>query len=80
MQENYQNIRSNLQHDKRNAFIISGYNSDAAHVMKLVDACPWGNYENYFYHWHKTEGYLKDGDLSSLSDFTGLLKEVADHS
>lgn len=50
MKENYQNIRSNLQHDKRNAFIISGYNSDAAHVMKLVDACRRGNYENYFYH------------------------------
>lgn len=47
--------------------------------MKLVDACPWGNYENYFYYWHKrfTEGYLKDGDLSSVSDFTGFLKEVA---
>lgn len=76
MKENDQNIiRSDLQHEKRNAFIISGYNSDAAHVVKLVDAC-----ENDFYYWHKTEGYLKDGDLSSLSDFTGLLKEVADHS
>lgn len=76
MKENDQNIiRSDLQHEKRNAFIISGYNSDAALLMKLVDAC-----ENYFYYWHKTEGYLKDGDLSSLSDFTGLLKEVADHS